>query len=327
MKAHINGKRENNRNQRIVFGVERLPQGYYIYVDILFFINFVMDYIVLWVTAKFSQIRCVPWRLATASFIGSLYSIVVLLPQYGFMAAFWVKLLVSILMIILAFVPLSLKKLSRVLLYFYLITFSIGGMVFGLIYFFSNASFDSGLNNIPIPYLWLVWGFLVVILAGKWGIPYLKKSFLGDLLRVPVIIKFCGHELKITGLVDTGNQLVDPLTGDPVVIVEQELIAPYLPSRIKEVFANSGELELTKLVRSFSEEEKFLPFRLIPFTTIGKHHGMLLGFKPDEIKILAGDQEIRNTNVVICLYNRRLSPRGTYRALIHPDLLHSPASV
>lgn len=327
MWAHINGKRENNRNQRVVFGVERLPSGYYIYVDILFIINFVMDYIVLWLTAKFSQIRCVPWRLATASCIGSLYSVAVLLPQCGFMGAFWAKLLVSILMVIVAFVPLTLKKLSRVLLYFYLITFSIGGTVFGLIYLFSNVSFGSGLSDIPVPYLWLVWGFLMVLLAGKWGIPYLKRSFLSDLLRVPVIIRFCGHELKITGLVDTGNQLVDPLTGEPVVIVEQELIAPYLPSRVREVFANGGELELTKLANSFSDEGEILPFRLIPFTTIGKHHGMLLGFKPDEIRILAGDQEIRNKNVVICLYNRRLSPRGAYRALVHPDLLHSPAGV
>ncbi|MGB9791009.1 MAG: sigma-E processing peptidase SpoIIGA [Thermacetogeniaceae bacterium] len=307
--------------------MERLPNSYYIYVDILFIINFIMDYVVLWATAKFSQIRCVPWRLATASFTGSLYSIVVLLPECGFMAAFWIKLLVSVLMVVLAFVPLSLKKLGRVLLYFYLITFAMGGTVFGLIYLFSSISIDSGLNYVPITYLWLVWGFLIILLAGKWGIPYLRKSFLGDLLKVPLIIKFFGHELKVTGLVDTGNQLVDPLTGDPVVIVEQEIVAPYLPPRIKEALADSGELELAKLVNSFSEEEKILPFRLIPFTTIGKHHGMLIGFKPEEVKIIAGDQEIRNTNVVICLYNRRLSPRGGYRALIHPDLLHSPASV
>lgn len=327
MCPHIYGKRESNRNRRIIFGVKRMPSGSYIYVDILFFINFVMDYIVLWATAKISQIRCVPWRLVTASCLGSFYSIIVLLPEFGFLAAYWVKFLISLLMVVLAFAPIQLKKFGRVLLCFYLITFTLGGTVLGLIYLFSNFSLDSNLNSIPIKYLWLLLALMIAIIAVKWGVPYLKKSFLGDLLRVPVIIKFCGHELKITGLVDTGNQLVDPLTGAPVVIVEHEIIAPYLPHYTRELFVDGGEVELTKLANPLPENGKILPFRLIPFTTIGKNHGMLLGFKPDEITILAGDQEIRNTNVVVCLYNRRLSPGGAYRALIHPDLLHSPASI
>ncbi|HHW41539.1 MAG TPA: sigma-E processing peptidase SpoIIGA [Syntrophomonadaceae bacterium] len=305
--------------------MDTMPGRPYIYVDILFIVNFVMDYIALWATARLSQIRCVPWRLATAACLGSCYSIFVLLPGLGFLTAFWVKFLVSLLMLVVAFIPFHIKKFGRVLLYFYLIAFTMGGTVLGFIYLMSNFSINPSFSNLPIPYLWLALGLGIAILLGKWGVPSLKKSFLRDLLRVPVIIKVGGRELKITGLVDTGNQLVDPLTGAPVVIVEHEVIAPYLPPNTRDLFGAGGELEVAKLSSSFREDGEVLPFRLIPFTTIGKHHGMLVGFKPEEITILAGDQEIRNTNVVICLYNRRLSPRGAYRALIHPDLLHTPA--
>lgn len=302
-----------------------MPDRPYIYVDMLFIINFIMDYIALWATARLSQIRCVPWRLATAACLGSLYSIVVLLPGLSFLTALWVKFLVSLLMLGAAFIPFHLKKFGQVLLYFYLIAFTMGGTVLGFIYLMSNFSINPAFSNIPIPYLWLTLGLGTAFLLGKWGVPYLKKTFLRDLLRVPVIIKVSGRQLKITGLVDTGNQLVDPLTGAPVVIVEHEVLAPYLPPNTRDFFGGGGELDIAKLSRSLQEDGEVLPFRLIPFTTIGKHHGMLVGFRPEEITILAGDQKIRNTNVVIGLYNRRLSPRGAYRALIHPDLLHAPA--
>jgi stage II sporulation protein GA (sporulation sigma-E factor processing peptidase) len=52
---------------------------------------------------------------------------------------------------------------------------------------------------------------------------------------------------------------------------------------------------------------------------------MLIGFKPDEITVLTGDQKVRNSNVVVGIYGRRLSSRGTYHALLHPDLLQALA--
>jgi stage II sporulation protein GA (sporulation sigma-E factor processing peptidase) len=52
---------------------------------------------------------------------------------------------------------------------------------------------------------------------------------------------------------------------------------------------------------------------------------MLVGFKPDEITILTGDQKVRNSNVVVGIYSSRLSSKGAYHALVHPDLLQAPA--
>lgn len=301
-----------------------MPGRPYIYVDVLFVVNFLMDYVILWATARLAQIRCVPWRLVCGALLGALYSVTVLLPGLEFLSVLWMKFLVSILMVVTAFTPLMIRKLGQVVLYFYLIAFTLGGTVLGINYLLSSVTIHSTLESISLPYLWLAVALGAAVLFGKWGVPFLKKTFFQDLLRVPVVIKIQGRQLKVNGLVDTGNQLVDPLTGAPVIIVEQDVLLPFLPDEARDLWSSGGELNFDKL-SSLPEKGRTPSWRLIPFTTIGKHHGMLVGFKPDEITILAGDQQVRNTNVIIGIYSRRLSPRGTYRALLHPDLLHAPA--
>lgn len=303
-----------------------MSESPHIYVDVLFLINFLMDYVILWATARLAQIHVQSLRLVLAASIGALYSIVLLLPDLAFMTSIWMKFFVSLLILVLTFIPLSWKRFGQVFLYFYLISFTMGGAMLGFIYLVTNISVYSVFTSLPIPYLWLAVALGTAILLGKWGAGFLQRSFLQGLLRVPVKIKIQGQEVAVNGLVDTGNQLVDPLTGAPVVIVEYEILAPFLPSQVKNMFGTGGEVDLEKLTRSFTEQGQLLPFRLIPFTTIGKHHGMLVGFRPDEICVLAGDQKIRTSHVIVGIYSRRLSPRGTYRALLHPSLLHASIS-
>jgi stage II sporulation protein GA (sporulation sigma-E factor processing peptidase) len=231
------------------------------------------------------------------------------------------KFIISIIMAIVAYLPLSWKKFGRVVLYFYFVAFTMGGAVLGLIYLMGSSSLTGVFNNLPLSYLWLLIAVVAAAILGKYGVAFFKKSVLQDLLKVPMIIRIQGKELKVTGLVDTGNQLVDPLTGSPVVIVEYGILKRYLPSELQKIIDKSGEVDLSKLTEIIPEDGSRFFFRLIPFTTIGKRHGMLIGFRPDEIIVLTGDECLHKKNVVIGIYNRRLSSRGTYHALLHPDLI------
>lgn len=303
-----------------------MPGSTAVYVDMLFLINFLMDFVVLWAAAKLAQVRVSLWRLAVGAVIGSLYSVLVLLPDFQIMSRLEMKFMVSVVMAIVVYSPLSWKKFGQVILYFYLVAFTMGGAVLGFIYLMGSSSLTGVISDLPLHYLWLLIALLTAVVLGKYGITYVKKSLLQDLLKVPVEIRIQGQQFNVTGLVDTGNQLVDPLTGSPVIIVEYGVLKPYLPTELQEIIDTNGEVDLSKLDAVIPEEGKIFSFRLIPFTTIGKRHGMLVGFRPDEIIVLAGDQEVRKTDVVIGIYNRRLSPRGMYRALLHPDLIQAAAN-
>lgn len=300
-----------------------MPGNAAVYVDMLFLINFLMDFVVLWAAARLAQIRVSLWRLAGGACIGALYSVIVLLPGLEHLSSFEVKFLVSLAMALVAFAPLPWKKFGQTVLYFYLVAFTMGGAVLGFIYFMATNSIPEGLGSFPIRYLWLIVALVIAGLLGKYGVAYFRKSLLQDLLKVPVEITIHGRQLKLNGLVDTGNQLVDPVTGVPVIIVEYGVLSSYLPPWLKEIINAGGEANLSKLAEAFPEDGCTPPFRLIPFTTIGKRHGMLLGFRPDEVTVYAGDKKVRKTDVIIGIYNMRLSPRGTYRALLHPDLVQA----
>ncbi len=55
-----------------------------IYVDILFVVNFFITFFLLQVTAKFSKRSEKLWRIVLASFIGGVYSLVILWDSLNF---------------------------------------------------------------------------------------------------------------------------------------------------------------------------------------------------------------------------------------------------
>jgi stage II sporulation protein GA (sporulation sigma-E factor processing peptidase) len=299
-----------------------MPGSTAVYVDMLFLINFVMDFVVLWAAARLAQVRASLWRLALAAVLGALYSVLVLLPVFENLSRMEMKFFVSLGMAVIAYYPLPWKKFGQAVLYFYFVAFTMGGAVLGFMYFSSSSSL---IANLPLHYLWLAVALITAGVLGKYGIAYIKKNLLQDLLKVPVEICIHGKSFKVTGLVDTGNQLLDPLTRSPVVIVEYSVLKPYLPLELKNIIDKNGDVDLAKLTEVVPAEGNTLSVRLIPFTTIGKRHGMLVGFRPDKITVFTGDQQICKTDVVIGIYNRRLSPQGSYRALLHPDLIQAAA--
>ncbi|MDK2789208.1 MAG: hypothetical protein PWP07_2453, partial [Epulopiscium sp.] len=62
------------------------------------------------------------------------------------------------------------------------------------------------------------------------------------------------------------------------------------------------------------------------FSSLGMPNGMLVGFRPDQVEVIEHD----NTStvlkdVVIGIYNQRLSKDNRYQALLHPDIFHNIA--
>ena len=62
--------------------------------------------------------------------------------------------------------------------------------------------------------------------------------------------------------------------------------------------------------------------KCIPFTSLGKQNGMLVGIRADEIEIENGDDEKKKSdNIIIGIYDKSLTKRGEYRALVGMELI------
>ena len=60
---------------------------------------------------------------------------------------------------------------------------------------------------------------------------------------------------------------------------------------------------------------------MVPFMSIGKENGMLTGIRIDKIKIITEDDEIEKRNVIVCIYNKKLTNDNKYNALVGLNLL------
>lgn len=128
-------------------------------------------------------------------------------------------------------------------------------------------------------------------------------------------IFYNGKLEKIKTMIDTGNLLKVPITNEDVIIVEKDSLKELLP---KDFLDNLQNI----LAGKWLNEQGFYDykFKIIPFSSLGKENGVLLGFKPDYIKVVA-DYETVKSNVVIGIYNGKLSRSNLYSSLIGINIL------
>lgn len=121
-------------------------------------------------------------------------------------------------------------------------------------------------------------------------------------------------------MIDTGNLLKEPITNTPVIVLEHTLLYECVPKEILDNLESILGGELVKIPEKV-RNEYISKLKLIPFASLGKQNGMLVGIKADSLKIIQDDQEKENKNVIIGIYNKSLTKRGEYRALIGMDLV------
>lgn len=209
-----------------------------------------------------------------------------------------------------AFPGLSLRRSGTALIYRCLLTFMAGGA--------AVAVYNAAGGNQLAAYIAALATVLVVAELG-WGVVH--KSVRDGLFYVPIEIAFGGETLMANALLDTGNQLKDPLTGSPVIIVEHEALKPILPPDVEAVLVKAATGDLGGFADLAASSRWSSRFRVIPFSSIGQEKGMLIGVRPDEVRIVDGSSKVSTSKVVIGIHERKLSPEGTYVALLHPEVL------
>ncbi|MBO8136636.1 MAG: sigma-E processing peptidase SpoIIGA [Desulfotomaculum sp.] len=300
-----------------------------IYLDVVLAGNVVVNYAILWVTAKFTRLTPSRWRVLLGSVLGAVYALTVFISPWQWLLFWFCKLLISILMLFLVFAPLTWRQFLLVLVYFYIFSFAMGGIVLGTIYFIhwqdNNYSFLYFTELIG-KYFWLgiTLALIIVLALGFLGSNAYRRKMLQKNFEVPVTIEMDNQKIKINALLDTGNLLSDPVTGLPVMVVEYDVLKKILPSGIlsfilsfyeKNNSLNGNDSELF----SFGSWNK--RFSIIPFKSVGRINGVMLGVKPDRIIIHRDGQSIKKEEVLVAVHHGSLAADKGYRALLHPELL------
>ena len=133
-------------------------------------------------------------------------------------------------------------------------------------------------------------------------------------------INYKGKNTKVKAMIDTGNLLKDPITSIPVIVVEKTDLRDIIPINILDAIDKVIDGMDINLMEEIGEDY-ISRFRLIPFSSLGKQNGMLIGFKPDGVSISFDGVEIEAGDVIIGIYNKEISRNGNYSSLVGLDLL------
>lgn len=233
-----------------------------VYADVLFLVNFVINYLLLYMTAMLCKTYAKHIRMGLSAAIGAVYAVVMFVPFASFATTLISKIALSLVMVYVAF---GTKKYIKHMCFFYAVSLVCAGVVTAFVYSGSPYVYSNGgvvyinTNTITIVIAAIVSYCIIRIAFGAY-----KKYSLRDYLHI-VVCKD-GKAANLTVLVDTGNLLRDPIEGSPVIVAEQCALRGIIGKG--DVFENIDKMD---------------GVRLIPFATIDSDNGLLVGFKPDKI--------------------------------------------
>ena len=242
-----------------------------VYADILFIINFCVDYICFYFVSKILNLRVRFIRIIAASSLGAIYGIVIVIYN---------SLLVHLIMLVIINVVcfgIRLKIIYKIVFLYFLFSSTLGGLVTFLYNYFEN--------NIIIYICILVSSIITYLYYAS-----LKVSCDDRMLEVKIVdnnISYCAD-----GFVDTGNLLVDPYNGNYVVLVK------------KRIFGNGFDIEEKRSFRCIPvnyRNEKFLK-AYIPDKIILKYKNKEIEFKAS----IAVDETEGDFNGSLILIPKRL---------------------
>ena len=236
-----------------------------VYIDVLITVNVFIDFILILCTKKALCINTSFKKMLLASLLGGVQSLIALFPPLPFFLNIPIDVLCASGIVLCAFGKCPFKCFIKRISVFLSLSFSFCGIMM----FLYNAFKPKGME---------VYNDTV----------YFNIS--------PVLLIICKVEIKINeqsyffpAKIDTGCNLVEPFSGNYVIIAEQNIFDDYVPDKTKT--------------------------RIIPFESLGGN-GIVKGFPPDKVKI-DGKEICKSIYIGIC--NDVL--KGDVKAIIPYELV------
>lgn len=302
-----------------------------VYIDVVFLQELLIDGGILLTTAWVRHIRAKPWRVLAAATIGACYVVLMLFPPLSFMYTLLVKVALSLVILWVAFGFGSLQNYARNVAAFYSVNFVALGAVVGIHYLLMQGSARvwrtmmlAGDGSVSIElrmgaiYMLAALAIGLYVYRAVWTHKRRAAQVKTHLAEVTVTI---GESVRTcVGLIDTGNQLYDPLSRSPVMVMEAAIWSGDLPSSWLEGIkkAEVDRLIMEQGGEDFKWQERL---RLVPYRGINRGTQFMLALRPDTVSVEREGQVYESRKVLVGLDGGKLAADGTYQAIIHPSLV------
>ena len=256
-----------------------------IYGDVLFAVNFSMDFLSLYISGRITHERLRPLPMSAAAAIGALYGTASVFLQLRGVFGWIINVAVAVLMCFTAFDRAGFSALMRRTALFYGIGFLLGGAMTALYNLLNTrlgsmrvlAGGEQATLSGSIP-LYAIVGLGAAAAASAVVISrILRKRKTRDSAEIE--IAFMGRTVKMSALCDSGNLASEPLGGLPVIFVSSEQIKKLLPASQAEFILSGNPADVCRLTREVARRT-----RIVPLTTVAGSR-TAIGLVPDKVTV------------------------------------------
>lgn len=278
---------------------------------LLFCLLFGQMAVLLWACGAIVGATASPKRLAAGAALGAFYDILVDLASFGvlpgqILTAWYTVLAVALMTFAMAYWQLPPGRRWWALGAYWFLAVLAAGVAY--------AVRNLGAAGWAPPLV--ATAVILAVAELGWGV---VQSWVWErVVYLPVEIELLGRKAKVTALLDTGNQLTDPVSGYPVLILAGELRTQLLSPEAAEAV---GLGEPAEGIARLAGTEYAARVRLIPFSAVGQGNGLLLSLRADTVRFAAGETTEETGTALVAFHQGPLDPGGTYQALVHPAQL------
>lgn len=272
-----------------------------VYIDLLFLLNLIANYLLLLGAGRVTGSVLRRWRIGGGAALGALYAVAVFLPDLGWLSAWPCKIASGILMALIAYG--GAPGLLRVTALFFAASAALAGMILGVELLggasltVKNGVFYSQVDMRLLLLLFVLCYFILSLFFRRLG-----RHGGRELVRLEII--FRGRRVSLTALRDSGHTLTDSVTNQTVIVADRRYLDALLPQELR------AEDPIESLKRCRQLEIKGA--RLIPYRAVGVDCGMLLALRADSVT--ADGKEMGP--LLVALSPNPVDDGGGYQALI-----------
>lgn len=266
-----------------------------VYLDIVVFQNFIVDMFLLKITSKLVKLNVTTKRLFVSSLLGGMYTITSVVPVLKFFSKLPFQIIMANIMVFLLFGKNSIRTNLKATTTFILLSVLLSGLCVLFILWNCNFSItsskylflDNSIKNIIISLI------IMYFLCDRMVTYFKDRTFIKNYV-FNVSFEINKRKISFKGFLDTGNELREPITNLPCILVEKDILK---------------DLQIKK-------EDVYY----IPYSAIGIK-GKLEGIKIKGIKIESNKKKFKDIDAIICLCNETLSDNREFNALLSRGII------
>lgn len=263
-----------------------------IYIDVLIFLNIMITFLLLLSASRLMKLSPAPGRFLLGSLLGGGTSLIIFAPDMGFFLSVITKLLFSVIIVMTVYKPKGVKALLRETGYFFVVSFIFAGM---MLFVSSLPGIDIVRYNNGAVYV--NFSFFSLIAASV--MCYLVTLVLGKITKHRVCDTLCHVELELGGttisgqaIIDTGNSLCDPFSGESIMIADKFFLRGIIPPNIMQYINGNTD--------------DCVGVKLIPCSTVSSD-SLLPVFRIDRMKISGSEFDCELEKVQIAVSKNKMT--------------------